>query len=147
MSKSPHSLSRPSPLYTASLCSLHGQSKLLVAKEVVGRRITLCAIYLCSLIIPWIGGSAFCKNIHNITKDKAKLTSRVLPGRVTVTSHWVGKLGSNQLWCPKAPLKRAVSGSRHEPGGFLPKPRAAGSSYTLSCCPQETLPQFTPYLV
>ena len=47
-----------------------------MAKEVVERRLTACAIYLCSRITPLIAGSASCKIIQNITRDKDKHTAR-----------------------------------------------------------------------
>lgn len=87
----------------SSLCSPRGQGKLPVAKEVIESRVTTCAIYLSSLLIPLIAGSALCKIIHNATRGKQTNTQPgVLLGRAAVPHHWDGKMRRQLILVPQS---------------------------------------------
>ena len=96
-----------------------------MAKEVVERRLTACAIYLCSRITPLIAGSASCKIIQNI-EIKTNTQQGVLPGRAAAEMEgW----GTNPFRCPRASLKQAEFRSKREPEEFSCEPSAVGSLY------------------
>lgn len=97
-----------------------------MAKEVIERRLAACAIYLCSRKTPLIAGSASCKIIHNVTRDKDKHTAR---GGARQSCSWDAGMGSQPILVPRASLKQAEFRSKREPEEFSCEPSAAGSLY------------------
>lgn len=112
------------------LCCSLGQSKLLEAKDVVVRRITACAICLHSIIAPLRAGSALCKIIYHITRDKDKHTGAARQSHCHSSLGWRdgGTTNSAAPELPESALSPEAATNQRQSPLSLVRPELVSSS-------------------